>query len=117
MQKIYYLANCSTCKKMMNSLNLEGFELREIKNDPITIKELQEMKERSGSFEALFSKRANLYKELELKNKSLTEKDYKDYILAHYAFLKRPVVLMDQEIYIGSSPKTKQLLQKKIGKV
>jgi arsenate reductase len=39
----------------------------------------------SGSYEALFSKKAQLYKSMNLKDKSLTEED-KKYILEHYTF-------------------------------
>ena len=57
----------------------------------------------SGSYEALFSKKAQLYKSLDLKNKALTEDDYKKYILEHYTFLSRPVFIIDQKIYIGNT--------------
>lgn len=99
----------------MDSLDLEGFEMREIKSKSIDKKELEEMKQLSGSFEALFSRRAKLYKEMGLKDKKLTEKDYEHYILEHYTFLQRPVVISDQEIFVGSSPKTKKALQEKLG--
>jgi arsenate reductase len=49
--------------------------------------ELEEMYQLSGSYEALFSKKAQLYKSMNLKDKSLTEEDYKKYILEHYTFL------------------------------
>ena len=59
----------------------------------------------SGSYEALFSKKAQLYKSLGLKEKNLTEVDYKHYLLEHYTFLSRPVFIINQKIYIGNSPK------------
>jgi arsenate reductase len=59
----------------------------------------------SGSYEALFSKKAILYKTLKLKDKSLTDDDYKKYILEHYTFLSRPVFIIDDKIYIGNSQK------------
>ena len=60
----------------------------------------------SGSYEALFSKRAQLYKERGLKNQVLTEKDYKALILEHYTFLSRPVFIIKNEIFIGNSQAT-----------
>ncbi|MGB1324372.1 MAG: arsenate reductase family protein, partial [Flavobacteriaceae bacterium] len=60
----------------------------------------------AGSYEALFSRRAKLYGEMGLKNESLTERDYKHYILKHYTFLKRPILVIEQQIFIGNSPKT-----------
>lgn len=114
MKKIYYLSNCSTCKKIMDSLNLSGFEKHEIKSQPLTKIEIDEMKKLSGSYESLFSRRAKLYQELNLKEKNLTENDYLHYLLEHYTFLKRPVVLFNEEIFIGNSPKTVQQLQEKL---
>ena len=104
MNKIYYLASCDTCRKIIKSLP-KGHNLvfHDIKQDPITVEELEEMRELSGSYEALFSKKAQLYKSMDLKNKSLTEADFKNYILEHYTFLSRPVFSIDGKIYIGNS--------------
>lgn len=63
------------------------------------------MHQLSGSYEVLFSKKAQLYKSMDLKNKLLTENDYKNYILEHYTFLSRPVFIIDNQIYIGNSQK------------
>lgn len=85
---------------------------RDIKQDPISPEELDEMVRLSGSYEALFSKKAILYKTLDLKNKNLTETDYKNYILEHYTFLSRPVFIIDNKIFIGNSqPVTLQVMK------
>ena len=60
----------------------------------------------SGSFDSLFSKRAMKYKSMGLKEKILSESDIKELILDEYTFLKRPVVLLNNEIFIGNSKKT-----------
>jgi len=78
-------------------------KFHDIKQDPITVEELEEMYLLSGSYEALFSKKAQFYKSMDLKNKSLTEADFKKYILEHYTFLSRPVFIIDGKIYIGNS--------------
>ncbi len=107
MQKVYYLKTCDTCKRIIKTLDLPAsFELQEIKSEEITVKQLEEMKSLSGSYEALFSKRAKLYKERNLKNEQLTEEDYKGFILEHYTFLKRPVIINNYTIFIGNSSKT-----------
>lgn len=104
MDKIYYLASCDTCRKIIKSLPKEhDFKFHDIKQDPITIAELEQMRELSGSYESLFSKKAQLYKSMDLKNKSLTEDDYKKYILEHYTFLSRPVFIIKDKIYIGNT--------------
>lgn len=107
MNKIYYLSSCNTCTRIINELNLpEDFQRQDIKTEPITEQQIEDMHELTGSYENLFSKRARLYKELGLKEKSLTESDYKTYILEHYTFLKRPVLLVNNQIFIGNSKKT-----------
>lgn len=109
MKKIFYLKTCDTCRKILKSLpTTEGFTLREIKTEPITPEELEEMYRLAGSYEALFSRKATLYKERGLKDVQLTEQDYKNYIMEHYTFLSRPVILDGDSIFIGNSPKNIQ---------
>jgi len=104
MNKIYYLASCDTCRKIIKSLPKDhNLVFHDIKQDPITVEELEEMHRLSGSYEALFSKKAQLYKSMDLKNKSLKEEDFKKYILEHYTFLSRPVFIIDGKIYIGNT--------------
>lgn len=104
MDKIYYLASCDTCRKIIKSLpENHNLSFHDIKQNPITETELEQMRELSGSYEALFSKKAQLYKSMDLKNKNLTEDDYKKYILEHYTFLSRPVFIIKNKIYIGNS--------------
>ena len=107
MKKIYYLKTCSTCIRILKELNpSKDYIIQDIKNEPITVKQLEAMKDLSGSYESLFSKRAKLYKEMGLKDQNLTEEDYKHYILDHYTFLSRPVMIVDDQIFIGNSKKT-----------
>jgi len=107
MKKVYYLKTCSTCTRILKELNLPSdFLLQDIKTEPITVAQIEEMEALSGSYEALFSKRAKLYKEMDLKNQTLTERDYKQYILEHYTFLSRPVIINEDAIFIGNSKKT-----------
>jgi arsenate reductase len=106
MNTIYYLASCDTCRKIIKSLpKNDNLVFHDIKQNPITAAELEAMHELSGSYEALFSRKAQLYKSLDLKNKTLTEIDYKNYILEHYTFLSRPVFIIDGKIYIGNNQK------------
>ena len=90
--------------RILNELNLPSdFILQDIKEQELTVKQLNAMHKLSGSYESLFSKRAKLYKEMDLKNQKLSEKDYKLYILQHYTFLKRPVIITNNHIFIGNS--------------
>ena len=90
----------------MSELQLpDSFIQQDIKTDPITPKQIEEMYSLAGSYESLFSKRARLYKERDLKNKPLEDEDYKGLILEHYTFLKRPVIINEDSIFIGNSKK------------
>lgn len=92
--------------RIIKSLNLPpSFIFQDIKEQEITVKQLEELYQLSGSYEALFSKKAKLYKEMGLKDLDLTERDFSHYILQHYTFLKRPVIIFNQQIFIGNSPK------------
>jgi arsenate reductase-like glutaredoxin family protein len=106
MNKIYFLSTCNTCTRIINELSLpDNFVLQDIKTEPITVPQIEEMKNLTGSYESLFSKRARLYKELGLKDLSLSEEDIKKYILEHYTFLKRPVIIYNDQIFVGNSKK------------
>ncbi len=105
--KIYHLSTCDTCQRILKELQpLNGAELQDIKTEAITEKQLEEMYGLAGSYEALFSKRARLYRQKGLHEKELSELDYKNLILEHYTFLKRPVTIVDNQIFIGNSKKT-----------
>jgi arsenate reductase len=104
MRKVYFLSTCSTSKRIINELDLRSkdFEFQDIKSESITENQLSEMHELAGSYEVLFSRIARKYKELGLKDKNLTENEFKNFILTEYTFLKRPVVIIDQQMFIGS---------------
>lgn len=108
MNKIYYLSTCDTCKRIIAELNLKelGFIFQDIKTEKITPVQLDEMKEVVGSYEALFSKIARKYKELNLAEKTLTENNFKNYILEEYTFLKRPIIFIGKSVLVGNAKST-----------
>jgi len=105
LKKIYYLKTCDSCRRILRSIPVDEFVLQEIKSEPITLKQLEQMHQFSGTYEALFSKRAKKYTAMDLKNEPLTELDYKQLLLQEYTFLKRPVIIYDNKIFIGNSKK------------
>ena len=113
MKKIYHLGNCTTCQRILKEVKADkkGFDFQEIKTENITPSQLDALKKMAGSYEALFSRRALMYKEWVLKDIALTEKDYRDLILKEYTFLKRPVVVNGKNIFIGSEKKTVNALK------
>ena len=112
------MVKCTTSQAIIKATRIDkkGFDMQDIKFEKITPMQLEDMKNRAGSYEALFSRRALKYKELGLKDKKLEEKDYRNFILEEYTFLKRPVVIIDHKIFVGSEKKTVEALKKEVNK-
>ena len=106
MRKIWHLNSCSTCQRIIRELGgLEDFEQQNIKEENISAKDLDWLKEKTGSYEALFSRRAMKFREWGLHEKTLTEKDYRELILKEYTFLKRPVIVIGGQVFVGNAKK------------
>ncbi len=104
MKKIYFLGTCSTCVRIMKEIGVgDSWEQQDIKTEKITTLQIEEMYHLSGSYDSLFSRRAMKYKSMVLKEKELSESDYKELILEEYTFLKRPAIILDDKIFIGNS--------------
>jgi arsenate reductase len=116
MKKIYYMEKCTTSQAIIKTTRIDkkGFEMQDIKFEKITPAQLDQMKKMVGSYESLFSRRAIKYKEWGLRDKKLTEKDYRQYILDEYTFLKRPVIIIDDKIFVGSEKKTVAALKEAV---
>lgn len=116
MKKMYHLASCTTCQAIIKETKIgkAGVEMQNIREEKITPKQLEEMKKLAGSYEALFSRRALKYKELGLKDKQLSEEDYKNYLLTEDTFLKRPVTILNSQIFVGNDKKTVEALKKEL---
>lgn len=115
MRKIYHLSTCSTCQKIIAQLNNgQGFDLQDIKTEKITPAQLDAMKEKAGSYEALFSRKAIKYRSMGLHEKQLSEPDYQNLILEEYTFLKRPVIFIGDEIFVGNAKKTVEAAKAKL---
>jgi arsenate reductase (glutaredoxin) len=117
MNKMYHLGNCTTCQAIIKETGIAdagNVEMQDIKTEKITAAQLDEIKAMAGSYEALFSRRAMLYKERGLKDKKLAEKDYRALILEEYTFLKRPVTILGRQIFIGNDKKTVAALKQAV---
>ena len=121
MKKIYTIGNCTTSQAIFEDTGLnklinpkDGFEFQDIKFEKLMPAQLDQMKKMVGTYEQLFSRRALKYKEWKLKDKKLDEKDYRQYILDEYTFLKRPVIIINDKIFVGSEKKTVAALKKEL---
>ena len=88
--------------------------MQDIKKEKISESQLDEMAALSGSYESLFSRKAMKYKSMELKDKNLKEKDYRRLILEEYTFLKRPVIVIGKDIFVGNSKDVTEAAKKRI---
>lgn len=104
MKKIYTLATCDTCRKILDEVKpSQDVEIINIKENNITAKDLDAAAKNLGSYEALFSRKAMKYRELGLAGKDLSEAEIRDLILSEYTFLKRPVAIINKKITTGNT--------------
>jgi arsenate reductase len=107
MKKLFYLSTCSTCKRLMSGWNLPAdLELIDIKKDMYTAADLAEMYRLTGSYEALFSKRSQNFVAQGLRETIKSDEDYGKLLPTDYTFLKRPVLVYDEQIFVGNDKKT-----------
>ncbi len=89
----------------MKTLNLTNdIKQIDVKKNPLTAEQLEVLYKFSGSYEALMNKRAQKLKEID--KSSLDEAKIKALLLSHYTFLKRPVLLYHNKLYIGNAKAT-----------
>jgi arsenate reductase-like glutaredoxin family protein len=104
MKRIYHLSTCSTCKRIINEINPDStVELVDIKINNIDASTLDWVKSKVGSYEALFSKKAQKYRLQGLHEKQLSEDDYRALLLEEYTFLKRPFCINGENVTIGNT--------------
>ncbi len=104
--KIYHLKTCSTCQRIIKELGADGFDFQEIKTQPITEAQVDALAKTVGGYNALFNTRAQKIKEWGIVVKNLTEADYRKLILEEYTFLKRPVIVVAGNVFIGNAKAT-----------
>lgn len=112
--QFFYIKTCDTSLRILKQLPIEKFQLIDTKTNPLTVNQLENLAKLAGSYEVLFSRKAKKYTQMGLKDQALTEADYKHYLLEEYTFLKRPVVVIENEIFVGSDKKTLEKLIQKI---
>jgi arsenate reductase (glutaredoxin) len=102
--KIYHLSSCSTNVKILKQLpNLDKVKLFNIKENNISPEDLDYAANQLGSYEALFSKKAQKYRLLNLHLARLSDQDYRTHILEEYTFLKRPVAIINGKVFAGNT--------------
>ena len=109
--KVYLLSTCTTCKRILKEVsNFGEFEVIDVKKIKLSGREIDDLAEKAGGYEAIFNKQSLKYRTLGLKNKSLSERDYRQYLTEEYTFLKRPVFVIDNNIYVGNGKSNIKML-------
>lgn len=114
MNRIFHLSTCDTCRRILKETGTQDFEVIDLKQQHIDAKTLDYLASKTGSYETLFNKRAQKFK-LDGKNKlSYTEQEWKAMILSDYTFLKRPIYIIDDEIFAGNSSTIIEAIKSKL---
>lgn len=106
MKKVYYLSTCSTCQRILKEWNVDdSFVLQDIKAEPMTPAQVDQLIMMAGNAAALFSKRAVKYRVMGLHERELSENEMRQLILDGYTFLSRPVLMLNDQIFVGNTKK------------
>lgn len=103
--KAYILSSCSTCQRILKEVEWQG-DVHDIKTEGVPATLLDAIATQEGGYEKVFSKRAMKYKSMGLKEKSLSEQEFRALILEEYTFLKRPVFDCSDTYFVGNSKST-----------
>lgn len=107
------MKSCSTCKRILKQvLDFGDFEIRDVKLEPLIIEEIDLLAEKVGGYEMIFNKQSQKYRQQKLNEKNLSESDYRKLLTEEYTFLKRPVFVIDDKLFVGNSKATVDLLTK-----
>jgi arsenate reductase (glutaredoxin) len=114
-KKVIHLSTCKTCQDIIKDLQLGSeFEFQDVKKQKITEEELDYLVSLAGTYEVLFNRISRKYRELELNKKDLSEEDLKNLMLKEYTLIKRPIIIIGKEIFIGNSKKNIEAVKLKL---
>ena len=105
---VYWLPHCTTCQKAVKYLEEKGVTIRsfrDLKAQPLSRAEVEELARKAGGAEALFSKRAMKYRSMGLHEQALSEDDLLRLMTEEYTFVTRPVIVRGDRATAGFSVK------------
>ncbi len=103
---VYQYPKCGTCRNAINLLNGQGhnLDLRNIKEAPPTIAELEQIIDHSGlELKNFFNTSGEVYKELGLKDKlaGMSREEQIALLSSHGMLIKRPIVTDGRKVTVG----------------
>ena len=106
MNEIYFygLPSCATCQKALRRLDyhkIADVQKRNIKEEPLSRAEVEKLVTMLGGAENLFSRRSSKYRELGLRDKTLSDAEKLDLMTSDFTFLKRPILTAGGEAIAG----------------
>ncbi|HEU4559380.1 MAG TPA: ArsC/Spx/MgsR family protein [Longimicrobium sp.] len=105
---MYGLPHCSTCVKARDHLVARGVEVRsfrDLKTQPLSRAEVEELARKVGGVEKLFSRRAMKYRQMGLHEQELSDADLLRLMTEEYTFVTRPVIVRGDRATAGFSMK------------
>ena len=104
---IYHNPKCSKSRQTLKLLQEQGINpvtIEYLKNPP-TVEKLKEILSLLGvSPRDLMRKKEDEYKELDLANSKLSDKDLIDFMVKHPILIERPIVLANGKAALGRPP-------------
>ena len=105
---VYGLPYCTTCQKALQYLEGRGVKIRsfrDLKTEPLTRDEVEELARKVGGAETLFSRRAMKYRQMGLHERTLSEDDLLRLMTEEYTFVTRPVIVRSDRATAGFAKK------------
>lgn len=85
--------------------------LQDVKQQPISPSQLQDLFDITQSYEALINKRSKVYAALKKEGTVFDEVLFKKLLLTEYSCLKRPILLWNGHYLIGNAKNTVMMMQ------
>lgn len=113
---VWYLSTCDTCRRILEQTGIDESNARliDIKTNPVSESEIEAFHKVTGSYKALINGRSMQFRDMHKKAKDLNEEEARGLLLQHYSFLKRPVIRIGEDLFVGNSRKNVEALAAKV---
>lgn len=102
---LFYLSTCTTCKRIIDQWNLpDEVEKIDLKKTPITPIQLDYLRSLVSNYRELLNSRSLILRKRNIRANELSETQIRELILEHYALLRRPILIYDENIFVGNNP-------------